>query len=306
MAVLIASVEGGSLSAAGRRLGMPLPTVSRKISDLEAHLQARLLERSTRKLTLTDAGRDYVAACKRILEQVDDAERGAAGEYAAPRGALAISAPIVYGRLHVLPVVAEFLLAFPDVDVRLQLADRVVNLQEEHVDAALRIGALPDSLLIATPVGSIHRVTCASPAYLRKHGPLDHPRELSNHPCVTFDGIARPDSWTFEEQGSEFSVPVRSRMTVNTAEAAIDAAIAGLGVTRVLSYQMESARRSGQLAVRLAAFEAPPVPVSLVHAGRDLLPLKLRAFLDFAVPRLRQRCAAAPATPRSAARPRKR
>src|SRR5215831_6761246 len=165
MSVLVAAVEAGSLSAAARRRGMPLATVSRKVSELEAHLKTRLVNRSSRQLTLTDAGRSYVAACKRILEDVSDAERAASGEYSAPKGDLIITAPIVFGRLHILPVAMEFLKAFPDVDIRLVLADHVVNLLEGHFDLAVRIGELPDSSLVATRIGSIRRVVCGSPAY---------------------------------------------------------------------------------------------------------------------------------------------
>ena len=170
MAVFLAAVEGGSLSSAGRQLGMPLATVSRKLSDLETHLKARLLNRSTRQLTLTDAGRDYLAACKRILEDVGEAERTAAGEFSEPRGELVVTAPIVFGRLHVLPVIAEFLSAYPEVDVRLVQGDRVLHLLDEHVDLAVRIGELPDSRLTATRLGATRRVVCASPAYLSAHG----------------------------------------------------------------------------------------------------------------------------------------
>src|SRR4029079_15525908 len=174
MSVLLTAVETGSLSGAGRKLGMPLPTVSRKVSELEAHLKARLLHRSTRRLTLTDSGRAYVEACKRILNDVEEAERAAAGEYSAPKGDLVLTARIVYCRLHVLPVVTEFLRAYPDVDIRLQLGDRMVNLFEEPLDLHVRIGDLPDSSLIATRVGSVHPVVCASAGYLSARGRPAH------------------------------------------------------------------------------------------------------------------------------------
>ena len=183
----------------------------------------------------------------------------------------------------------EFLKAYPDIDIRLALADRVVNLQEEHIDLAVRISELPDSSLVATRVGSIRRMVCASPAYLAARGTPKSPRELDRHDCITFNGLSSPESWTFTTGKSSTSVPIHSRLTVNTAEAAIDAAVAGLGLTRIMSYQAESALRVGALAAALRAFEPPPWPVSLVHAGQGLLPLKLRAFLDFAAPRLRAR-----------------
>ena len=289
MSVLLAVVEAGSLSAAGRKLGMPLATISRKLSDLETHLKARLLNRSTRQLSLTDAGRDYVAACRRILEDLSEAERAATGEYRAPKGELVVTAPIVFGRLHVLPVTAGFLEAHPEVDVRLVLGDRIINLLEDHVDLAVRIGELPDSRLAATRVGAIGRVVCGSPAYFAARGTPASPADLAAHACISFDTLLSPASWTFRAGGADLQVPIRSRLTVNTAEAAIDAAIAGVGVTRVLSYQVEEAVRAGSLEVVLRGFEPAPVPVSLVFPGERRLPQKLRAFLDYAAPRLRER-----------------
>src|SRR5271169_6668672 len=186
MSVLVSVVETGSFSAASRKLGAPLPTVSRKVSELEAHLNTRLLIRSTRRLTLTDAGAAYVAACKRILEQVGDAERAASGEYRSPRGDLVVTAPIVFGRLHVLPAIDELLATYREIDVRLVLSDRNVHLIDDHVDLAVRIGALPDSSMVATRVGSVRRVVCASPAYLAEHGIPKAPEDLSALACVTF------------------------------------------------------------------------------------------------------------------------
>lgn len=291
MSTLLAVVEAGSLSAASRKLGMPLATVSRKVSELEAHLRIRLVNRTSRRLTLTDAGRSYVVACKRILEDIGEAERAAAGEYIAPRGDLIITAPIVFGRLHVLPVAIEFLKAYPDIDIRIALADRVVNLQEDDIDLAIRIGELPDSGLVATRVGAIRHVACGSPAYFAERGTPRSPGELTTHDCITFEGLASPDGWRFAVGKSTTLVAIHSRLVVNTAEAAIDAAIAGVGITRVLSYQAASALRAGTLARTLRKFEPAPWPVSLVYAGQGLLPLKLRAFLDFAAPRLKRRLA---------------
>jgi DNA-binding transcriptional LysR family regulator len=291
MSLFVAAVEAGSLSAASRRFGIPLATVSRKISDLERHLNTRLLNRSTRRLTPTDAGQAYLAACRRILDDVGEAERTAAGEYSAPTGELAITAPVVFGRLHVLPIVTGFLAAYPDVDIRLTLGDRITQLVEDHFDLAIRIGQLPDSSLVAIGVGSIRRVVCASPAYLAEHGTPTTPKDLETHSCITFEGLASAATWSFTKGKAEIPVKVRSRLQVNTAEAAIDAAIAGVGLTKVLSYQIEAALRSGTLRVLLQEFEPNPWPISLVHAGHGLLPVKLRAFLDFAAPRLKERLA---------------
>jgi DNA-binding transcriptional LysR family regulator len=287
MSVLVSAVEAGSLSAAARRLGSPLATVSRKVSELESHLKTRLLIRSSRRLTVTDAGRAYIEACKRILEEIAEAERAATGEYRAPKGALAVTAPIVFGRLHVLPIVIDFLEAYPEIEVRLSLADRVVNLVEDGVDLAVRIGDLPDSSLIATRVGAIRRVVCGSPRYFAARGTPREPRDLAAHDCVTFAGLSSANAWTFSKGKSELPVAIRSRLVVNTAEAAVDAAVAGVGVTRVLSYQIAEARRSGLLDVVLEEFEPAPWPVGLVYGDQGPMPLKLRAFVDFAAPRLK-------------------
>jgi DNA-binding transcriptional LysR family regulator len=291
MSILVAAVEAGSLSAAARRLGTPLATVSRKVSELEGHLETRLLNRTNRRLTLTDAGQSYVAACRRILEQVDEAERAASGEFSAPRGELMVTAPIVFGRLHVLPVATEFLAAYPEIKVRLALADRVVNLMEDHVDVALRIGALPDSSLMATRIGVIRRVVCASPAYFAARGVPKTLADLAAHDCIGFDVLTTAEAWTFKQERSEISVPISARLTVTTAEAVVDAAISGVGIARVLSYQAAQALRDGRLALALVDFEPEPWPVHLVYTGGRMLPLKLRAFLDFAAPRLKARLA---------------
>jgi DNA-binding transcriptional LysR family regulator len=299
MSILVAAVEAGSLSAAGRELGIPLPTVSRKVSDLEAHLKTRLLIRSTRRLMLTEAGAAYVSACKRILERVGEAERAASGEYSAPRGDLVVTAPIVFGRLHVLPVVDEFLATFPEINVRLTLSDRNVHLIDDHVDLAVRLGALSDASLVAIRVGSVRRVVCGSADYLATHGIPKTPDDLARLSCITFDSLTSTATWRFASAGSERAVPIRSRLSVNTAEAAIDAAIAGVGVTRVLSYQVARGVAEGRLQIVLADYELEPLPISLVHVGQNPLPLKTRAFLDFAAPRIRERAAGAALSDRS-------
>ncbi len=289
MNILVSVVETGSFTAAGKRLGVPLPTVSRKLAELENHLGTRLLARSTRRLDLTEAGAEYVASCKRILDEISDAERKASGEYASPKGELALTAPIVFGRLHVVPVVAAFLAAYPDIDVRLSLSDRNAPLLDDHIDLAVRIGALPDSSMIAVQVGSVRRVVCASPDYLAARGIPTQPADLSRLSCITFDVFGSTTSWTFPDKTSRADrvVPVRSRLSVNTVEAALDAAIAGVGVTRILSYQAAKAVEEGMLRLLLEPFEPSPIPVSLIHTAQGLLPLKTRSFIDFAVPRLR-------------------
>lgn len=289
MSLLLLTVEKGSFTAAAKALRMPLATVSRKVAELEARLGTRLLLRTTRKLALTEAGVAYVAAARRILEAVDAAEQAAAGEFSAPKGELVLTAPVMFGRLHLLPVVTDFLAAYPEIDVRLLLSDRTLHLVEDQVDMAARIGALPDSGLIATRVGEMRTVVCASPAFLAAHGAPASPGALADLPCVGFDRETTAAGWSFRAPGGgRIEAPVRPRLSVTTAEAAIFAAVRGVGLTRVLHYQAAEAVAAGVLRLVLEAFEPEPRPVSLLHAPRGALPLKMRAFLDFAAPRLRE------------------
>lgn len=283
MSVFVAAVEAGSLSAAARSLKTPLATVSRRVGELEAHLGTRLLHRTSRRLALTEAGEVFIIACRQILADVAAAERAAGGEYAAPRGDLVITAPLAFGRLHVVPVVTEFLRAYAAIDVRLLLSDRVASLLEERVDAAIRICELPDSGLGALKLGGVRRVVCASPRYLAERGTPRRPAELQGHDCVTYSGMGAPRAWLF----ADGEVVVRSRLIVDAAEAAIDAAVAGAGLVRALSYQTAAAETSGALVRVLRASEPAPVPVHLVHAGEPRMPIKLRVFLDFVAPRIK-------------------
>jgi len=295
MAMLVEAVDSGSLSAVSRKMNVPLPTVSRKIADLESHLGTRLLIRSTRKLVLTEAGAAYVSVAKTVLEQVAEAERTAAGEYSAPRGDLAVTTPIVFGRLHVLPVVTDFLARYPEINIRLMLSDRNVHLIEEHVDVAIRLGVLPDSSITATRLGEVRYVVCASPSFLAAHGVPETANALVMLPCILHAFLPAPSpAWPFRKPGTkvEMMAPVRVRLAVTTAEAAVDAAIAGVGITRLISYQVAEAVARGALQIILAQYEPEPMPVSMLHAGQGILPLKVRSFLDFAVPRLRAAMAA--------------
>src|SRR5271165_346960 len=291
MAVVVSVAEAGSLSAAARMLRMPVPTVSRKLSELEAHLKTQLFQRSSRRMSLTEAGRSYLEACKRIIEQVDEAERNASGEYRAPTGDLTVTSPWGVGHLHLVPLSCEFLNTYPDITLRLLLTDRVLNPVDNKIDAAIRIGPLPDSSMIATRIGSIRVVVCASPEYLAAHGRLQTPKDLCDHDCITIDETIIPRSWKFMEGESEIAAPIRTRLTVNTSEAAVEAAIAGAGIARVMSYKMESARRAGRLVIVLDSFEKEPLPVHIVYTERRPMPLKLRVFLDWLAPRLKARLA---------------
>ncbi len=284
---LVAAVDGGSLSAASRALGMPLPTVSRKVSELEAHLGTQLLVRTSRKLILTDAGRGFVAAARRVLDQLDEAERAAAGEYRTPRGDLLVTASLRFAKAYLTPLVLDFLAAQPQVNVRLIAADHVVDLIENQVDVAVRIGRLPDSSLIARHVGDTGWIICASPDYLSRRGEPRTPEDLAAHDCIAFEGLQPARSWPFGRGADAREITIDPRFAGNTADAVIEAATAGIGVARLLSYQAAEALANGRLERVLGEYTAPPMPVHLVHADAPLMPLKLRAFLDFVAPKLR-------------------
>lgn len=291
MIVLLAVVEAGSLSGGARHLRAPLATVSRKVSELEHHLGTPLFVRSRGGLRLTESGRAFVSATRRILGQLEEAEREAAGEFSTPRGTLHVTAPIAFGERHLLPVALEFLAQHPDICLRLMLADRQISLVDEHIDLALRIGHLTDSTLVATRVGSVSRVICASPAYLAGRGTPSRPEDLASHDGISFQGFATAPEWRYRRDSAAFTVEPRPRLSVNTTEAAIQAACAGLGIIRVLSYQVAEELKSGQLQVLLPEFAPEPLPVSLIYPQAELLPLKVRSFLDWTAPRLRARMA---------------
>jgi DNA-binding transcriptional LysR family regulator len=289
MSIFLAVVEAGSLSGAARHQKTPLATVSRKISELESHLQTKLFNRSTHKVVLTEAGSSYVVACKRILADVMEAERAVSGEYAAATGGLTVTAPVGLGRAYLIPILAEFLKAYPEIDVELVLNDRIMSLPEEQIDVALRMGLLPDSSLMALRLGGIRRIFCASPTYLAARGTPRTPNDLAGHDCVSYPSLLSPDVWTFAGDESNLAVRVHSRLVVSNAEAACDAARAGIGITAAFSYLVESALKAGTLTTLLDEFQPPAWPVSLVYMAGRFLPIKLRAFLDFAAPRLKAR-----------------
>ena len=288
MRLFLAVARAGSLSSAARSLGVSVATVSRRIASLESHVGARLLSRSTRRMALTEAGARYREACERVEAEVEAADREASGARDELSGTLAVTAPVSFGRLYVVPVAAEFLARHPGVDVRLALADRVVDLIDDGIDVAVRIGALRDSSLVGVRVGSVRRVTCASPAYLRAYGTPRTPEELGSHACVVFEGLDSQERWIFKTKSRSFGVGLRPRLVVSTADAAIDAAVAGVGVTRVLTYQSAAAIAAGRLTSILERFEPPPLPVTVLHReGRSPRP-KVRHFVSLLAQRLRE------------------
>jgi DNA-binding transcriptional LysR family regulator len=287
MRTLLAAVDGGSLSAASRAMNTPLPTISRRVSDLEAHLGAQLVVRTSRKLILTEAGEAFVGATRRLLDDLGDAERAASGEYRAPRGELLVTAPIMFGKLHIAPVVHAFLAAYPDVSVRLVLSDSTIDIVESHVDVAIRIGPLPDSELVAKQVGHIRWGLYASPEYLARRGMPADLDALADHDCIAFEGLQARRTWHLRVGAESRAVPIQPRFSVNTADAIIDAATAGLGIARVMSYQAELCVSDGRLVPVLHDKGYDPVPVHVVHRRQRSQPLKQRAFLDFVAPRLK-------------------
>ncbi|MFA5957660.1 LysR family transcriptional regulator [Hyphomicrobium sp.] len=289
MAMLVSSVEEGSLSAAARKLRIPVATLTRKVNDLETAVGTKLLVRSTRKLQLTDAGTEYVASAKQILEQVDEQERRAAGEFTAPRGELVISTPVQVARLRVLKVIDQFLAQYPEIRVRLVQSDRNVDLIDAHVDIAIRIGRLRDSALVATRVGTLRVVTVGSKDLLERCGALRMPKDLRGYPCIVFDSPSL-SPWCFRSPATQdiFTIEVVPRLLVSSPDAAVDAAIDGIGATRVLEHDVADAIDEGRLQFILQEFEVEPMPVHLVHLSRSMMPLKLRRFIDFAVPKLRE------------------
>lgn len=287
--MLLTAVDRGSLSAAARELKIPVSTLTRKVADLEELLGTRLLIRTTRKLTLTDAGMSYVAAARRILDLVREQEHEATGEFATAKGELVVTAPVQLGRLHVLPVINQFLAQYPDITVRLLLSDRNIDLIDSHADLALRIGELADSSMIATRIGSLRPIVCASPAFLANRTPPREPDDLVKYSCVVFNSpYLSPWRFRLPSTSKIYVLGVKPRLEVTTPDAAVSAAVDNAGITYVFEHDADEALRNGQLEILLPQFEIEPVPVHLVHVSRNLMPIKLRHFIDFAAPKLRQ------------------
>jgi DNA-binding transcriptional LysR family regulator len=276
--VTVADLEG--FAPAARKLGLSPSAVTRLIAALEEHLGARLLQRTTRQVTLTDAGSRYLERVRRILADVGEAEDAVEGERIRPGGRLVISAPVGFGRLHVSPVVSAYLKRYPEVGADLRLSDRLINLLEEGVDLAVRIGHLPDSTLVARHVGEMRRIVVASPEYLKAHGEPKRPAEISAHDTIQFGAMTAAPDWRFVEDDNEIRVSPTPRFATNSADAAIQHAEAGGGLTRVLAYQAAASLKAGRLKIVLAKFEQPPLPIHIVYPTSRLLSAKVRTFID--------------------------
>lgn len=294
MSVFVAVAEEGGFAAAARRLSMSPPSVTRSVASLEERIGTRLLHRTTRHIRLTEAGHRYFEDCRRILSEIEEAEQIAAGFHSEPKGQLSLTASVLFGRMHVAPILLDFLNRYPQVSARTLFVDRVVNLMEEGVDIAIRIAHLPDSGLTALRVGSVRRVVCAAPQYLREHGVPETPSDLARHRIIGFEGVSSGSEWPFPDGHSQKQVAVSPHLVTNTAELAIDAALAGHGITRVLSYMIAQYIAAGRLQIILEDFEPAPVPIHIVHHEGRQTSARVRAFVDFAADRLRKNTALNP------------
>ncbi len=287
MTTFVAVVESGGFASAARKLNMSPPVVTRAVAELEERLGLRLLTRTTRVVRVTDAGARFAEDCRRILADIEEAETVATGTHAAPRGTLTLTAPVLFGQLYVTPILVRYLQQYPEVDAQCLFLDRVVNVVEEGIDVAVRIGELPDSSLQAARVGRVRRVLVAAPSYLKAQGVPQRPEDLARHAIVSASGVTPVSEWRFNDAGKPLLQRMQPRMRTTTNDSAIAAAVAGLGVTRLLSYQVAAYVRSGALQVLMEDFESAPLPVHVVHHEGRRATQKVRAFIDLAVDTLR-------------------
>lgn len=285
--VFTAVVDANGFAGAARKLNISPPAVTRAISELEAHLGVRLLTRTTRVVRVTDAGARYVEDCRRILAELAEADESVSGLHGAPRGRLTLTAPVLFGALYVTPIVTEYLQRYPEVTASCWFLDRVVNMMDEGVDIAVRIGELPDSSMQAIRVGKVRRVICAAPSYLERHGVPQSPDELAAHTIVSASGVTPAPEWRLVENGAARIVKLQPRMITTSNDSAVAAAVAGFGLSRLMSYQVAEHVREGRLKILLSEFETAPLAVQLVHREGRHASQKARAFLDLAIERLR-------------------
>ncbi|MDX6807438.1 LysR family transcriptional regulator [Terrihabitans rhizophilus] len=285
MSVLVKAVDTGSLSAAARALGLTLPAASRKLAALEEHLGARLLTRTSRRLAPTEEGLIFCEKARQILAEVEEAEAALSLSRTEVSGRLSISAPTLIGRLRVSPLLPEFLASHPAVSIDLTLVDRYVNLAEEGLDLAIRVGELPDSDLIARRLGEVSRVVCATPDYLARRGTPETPDELAAHDCLVFADARDDAEWRFEQSGGTRRMPIPGRLRTNSLDAVVSAALGGAGIARVPGWQVAGYIAEGRLVRILEGFERPAVPIHAVYGHRRLLAPRVRAFVDFLVAR---------------------
>jgi len=287
ISIFIAVVDTNGFAAAARKLNISPPAVTRAINELETQLRVRLLTRTTRKVRVTDAGARYVEDCRRIIAELSEADESVGGSHGAPRGRLTLTAPVLFGSKFVTPIVAEYLQTYPEVSATCLFLDRIVNMMDEGIDVAIRIGELPDSSMQSIRVGQVRRVICAAPGYLKSHGLPKKPGDLQNHTIISANSMAPSPEWTLMEDGVARVIRLQSRFTTSTNDSAITAAVGGFGLTRLLSYQIAEFLRAGQLKTVLSQYEPPALPIHVVHREGRHASKKARAFIDLAVERLR-------------------
>jgi DNA-binding transcriptional LysR family regulator len=287
MTLFVAVVDANGFAGAARKLSISPPAVTRAVNELENHLGLRLLTRTTRTLRVTDAGARYVQDCRRILAEMAEADESVTGLHSAPRGRLTVSAPVLFGSIFVTPIVTEYLQRYPEVTATCLFLDRVLNLLDEGVDVAIRIGELPDSSLQAVRVGQVRRLICASPAYLKNHGRPLSPDDLHQHAIVSASSVTPHPEWRLVDKGTVRSVRLQARMTTTTNDSAVAAVVSGFGLTRLLSYQVAAHLREGRLQAVLSEYESTPLPVHVVHREGRQASQRVRAFIDLAIERLR-------------------
>lgn len=288
MAVFAAVADAGGFAAAGRGLGLSAPSVTRTVSDLEAKLGVRLFHRTTRSVKLSDAGERYLQDCRRILADLDEAERHVRGLHGEPHGWVSLTGSVLFGRLVLTPLVFGMMDAFPQLSISSLFVDRIVHMQDEGIDVAVRIAHLPDSSLTAIKVGTVRRVLCASPAYLEARGGLTRPDDLAGHDCIEFSQMMANGAWSFDVAGHAVHRRIETRFRTNKGDAAIAAAVDGRGITRVLSYMIADQVKAGTLKIVLADFEVLPVPVHVVHKEARYTSARVRAAVDHLVDGLRR------------------
>ncbi|MFZ6769534.1 LysR family transcriptional regulator [Undibacterium sp. Di26W] len=291
MTVFVAVAEEDGFAAAARRLGMSPPAVTRAIAALEARLGVKLLNRSTRYVRVTEAGQRYLDDARRIIADVETADEATAGINAEPRGHLTVTAPVLFGKMYVMASIVDYLQRYPAMDVSALFLDRVVNLLEEGVDVGIRIGELPDSSMKAIRVGQIRRVLCASPAYLAHAGQPQHPDQLRAHSMIAASSVTPMTEWRFSHQGQNLAFKFKPRLTITSNDAAIEASLAGLGISRLLSYQVDVLFKTGQLIHLLPEYETAPLPVHVVHRENRYASTRVRSFVDLIVTQLREKMA---------------
>jgi len=287
MRVLVAVGEQGGFAAASRQLDISPAAVTRAVGALEEQLGVQLVQRTTRNVRFTDAGLRYYDDARAILQSIAEANEAASGINAEPRGTLSVTAPVLFGRMFVMPVIIEYMQRYPLVKINANFVDRVTNLVEEGMDVAIRIGNLPDSSLRAVKVGQVRRVLCASPTYLEAHGTPQIPADLMQHSMIVSNALSPRIEWRFESRDEPELVQINPRLVVTSNDAALSAALGGLGITRLLSYQVRSEVERDNLRLLLESFEESPWPVHVVHREEKYGSSKVRAFIDLMVERLR-------------------